>query len=92
MAVLCVILLTFLDSFLLMAYYFLFNFLLILYYGNDVRQRVNLNCFFIQVVETGHDTRNTTGPRNINAHTVPWLFKGGCKEMESLVDGLWKLI
>ena len=72
----------------LLAVFFIF----ILDYGNDVRQKANLNNFLICVqnglwsCETTRNIHNVFVPGTTNEPTVQWWFRKFCKGDESLED------
>ena len=67
-------------------------FICILAYGNDVRQKSNLNGFLFKFkishksAETALNISNAFGPRTVNEHIVQWWFKNFCQVDKSLED------
>ena len=68
------------------------NFLCILDYGNDIRQKANSGDFLIQVqnghkaAETTFNINNASGPGKANERTAQWWFKKLSQGDESLED------
>ena len=67
------------------------NFIFILFYGNDVRQKANLSNFLefkigCKAAETTCNISNIFGPGTTREHTLQWWFKKFCKGDKSLED------